>query len=206
MAAPGASGGSPQSSPLYPVFLRLAGKRVVLVGGGQVAAAKLPALLATGAEVAVIAPVVKREVVASGAAIFCRPFTPSDLDGAHYVVAAATPAVNGEVAAAAEERHLFVNAVDDTSAASAYLGGVVRRDGVTVAISTDGAAPALAGLLREAIDAFLPRDLSTWMRAARELRTQWKTSRVPMARRRPELLATLNRLYARRTTETRGQA
>ena len=47
--------------------------------------------------------------------------------------------------------------------ASVYLGGVVRREGVTVAISTDGRAPALAGLLREAIDALLPAELQAWL-------------------------------------------
>ena len=60
-------------------------------------------------------------------------------------MAAAPPEVNREVAAAAEERRLFVNAVDDPAHASLYLGGVVRRGGVTAAISTDGRAPALAG-------------------------------------------------------------
>ena len=67
--------------------------------------------------------------------------------------------VNRQVLAAAERRQLFVNAVDDPAHATAYLGGVVRRDGVTIAISTDGRAPALAGLLREALDAWLPADL-----------------------------------------------
>ena len=60
------------------------------------------------------------------------------------------------MAAAADARQVFVNAVDDPANASAYLGGVVRRGGVTLAISTDGHAPALAGLLREGLDALLP--------------------------------------------------
>ena len=68
-------------------------------------------------------------------------------------MAAATPEVNRDVARLAEARHVFVNAVDDPPNATAYLGGVVRRDGVTLAISTAGHAPALAGLLREALDA-----------------------------------------------------
>ena len=54
--------------------------------------------------------------------------------------------------------------------ATAYLGGVVRRDGVTIAISTDGRAPALAGLLREALDAWLPRELDAWMKASDDAR------------------------------------
>jgi uroporphyrin-III C-methyltransferase/precorrin-2 dehydrogenase/sirohydrochlorin ferrochelatase len=75
---------------------------------------------------------------------------------------------------------------------------VVRRDGVTIAISTDGRAPALAGLLREALDAWLPGDLDEWMSAADEARRSWKQDGVPMEQRRPMLLETLNRLYEER--------
>jgi uroporphyrin-III C-methyltransferase/precorrin-2 dehydrogenase/sirohydrochlorin ferrochelatase len=89
-----------------------------------------------------------------------------------------------------------VNAVDDPEHATAYLGGVVRRDDVTVAISTNGRAPALAGLLREAIDAWLPADLEAWLKAADKVRSVWKAQSVPMADRRPQLLQVLNGLYA----------
>jgi uroporphyrin-III C-methyltransferase/precorrin-2 dehydrogenase/sirohydrochlorin ferrochelatase len=99
------------------------------------------------------------------------------------------------VVAAAESRRVFVNAVDDPAHATAYAGGVVRRGGVTIAISTDGRAPAMAGLLREALDAWLPGELDAWMDAADEARRHWKEQRVPMAARRPQLLAVLNALY-----------
>ena len=131
---------------LYPVFLRLDGRRVVIVGGGQVASAKLPALLRAGARVTVVAPGIRDALRIAPVALRERAFVPADLDGAFFVVAAATPDVNRAVAAAADERGVFVNAVDDASNASAYLGGVVRRGGVTIAISTGGRAPALAGL------------------------------------------------------------
>src|SRR6185503_18629061 len=71
-----------------------------------------------------------------------------------------------------------------------------ERDGVTIAISTDGRAPALAGLLREALDAFLPREIDAWLRASDEARREWREQRVPMESRRPQLLALLNALYA----------
>jgi len=93
---------------------------------------------------------------------------------------------------------VFVNAVDDPAHATAYLGGVVRRDGVTIAISTDGRAPALAGLLREALDAWLPSRLDEWLSASDEARRRWKAEQVPMEERRPRLLETLNELYAKR--------
>jgi uroporphyrin-III C-methyltransferase/precorrin-2 dehydrogenase/sirohydrochlorin ferrochelatase len=183
---------------LLPLFLNLAGRRVVLVGGGPVAASKLGQLLATGANVRVVAPDVRQEIVDAGVAIDQREFVESDLDGVWLVIAAATPAVNARVAAAAHARHLFVNAVDDPANATAYLGGVVRRDGVTVAISTRGDAPGLAGLLREALDAVLPRDLGLWMDEARLQRLRWRRDGVAMEARRPLLLHALNVLYARR--------
>ena len=180
---------------MYPVFLKLTGRRVLLVGGGPVAAAKLVGLLADGAQVTVVAPEVRSELHHPGVTIAKRAFEPADLDGAWYVVAAAPPEINKQVLEAAEQRQVFVNAVDDPAHASAYAGSVVRRAGVTIAFSTDGRAPALAGLLREALDAWLPADLDAWMVASDAARREWKRSRVPMEERRPMLLATLNRLY-----------
>jgi uroporphyrin-III C-methyltransferase/precorrin-2 dehydrogenase/sirohydrochlorin ferrochelatase len=184
---------------LYPVFLKLDGRRVLLVGGGAVAAAKLDGLLAAGARVVVVAPDIKSELDRPGVILHRRPFEAGDLDDAWWVVAAAPPEVNRQVTAAAEARRVFVNAVDDPAHATAYLGGVVRRKDVAVAISTGGRAPALAGLLREALDAWLPGDLDAWMAAAEEVRGQWKRNGVPMERRRPLLLETLNQLYEGRS-------
>jgi len=186
------------SKALFPAFLKLQGRRVVIVGGGPVAASKLASLQAAGADLVVVAPDVCDAILAAGVAVLEKPFDPSDLDGAWFVVAAAPPDVNRQVAEEAERRHVFVNAVDDPANASVYLGGVVRRDGVTVAISTDGAAPALAGLLREALDFMLPGDLALWSARARELRASWRERGVPMDARRPELLEALNALYESR--------
>jgi len=180
---------------LYPVFLKLAALPVVIVGGGLVAASKLDGLLAAGARVTVIAPHVLPEIRAK-ATVIEQPFRAAQLAGARWVIAAATPDVNRDVAAAAAARGLFVNAVDDTSVATAYLGGVVRRGPVEIAISTGGLAPALAGLLREALDAILPDDLETWIDVAKRARRDWKRDGVPMPERRPLLLRALDRLYA----------
>jgi uroporphyrin-III C-methyltransferase/precorrin-2 dehydrogenase/sirohydrochlorin ferrochelatase len=183
---------------LFPVFLKLAGRPVLLVGGGTVATSKLAGLLDAGARVTVVSPAISDAILASGVKLRRRKFQPSDLDGQWLVVSAATPAVNGRVARAADRRRVFVNAVDDPSNASVYLGGVLRRAGVTMAISTEGEAPALAGLLREGLDAVLPRDLDRWMAAARRARRIWRETAVPMIERRPQLLVELNRLYAKR--------
>jgi len=181
---------------LYPVFLDLRGLHVVIVGGGPVAASKLDGLLVAGAVVTVVAPEIAPAIRAQPVRLVVDRFRPAHLTGARYVVSAAPPDVNREVARAAAERGLFVNAVDDVAAATAILGGVVRRADVTIAISTGGLAPALAGLLREALDALLPADLERWIEVATQARADWKAAKVPMAERRPLLLRALERIYA----------
>jgi uroporphyrin-III C-methyltransferase/precorrin-2 dehydrogenase/sirohydrochlorin ferrochelatase len=164
---------------LLPLFVNLAGRRVVLVGDER-AAAKREMLVRAGADVLDVRP---------------EAFQDAALDGAWFVLSFAPAEVNARVARAAEARQVFVNAVDDPPHASAYLGGVVRRGGVTVAISTSGEAPALAGLLREGIDALLPADLDRWMERARRARREWNAGAVPLEQRRPRLLVALNELY-----------
>jgi len=191
---------------IFPVFLKLEGRPVLVVGAGPVAAGKLRPLVDAGARVTVVAPEVVAEIaaMATDLTILRRPFEPADVDGMWYVVAAAPPEINRAVARAAEPRCLFVNAVDDLESASAYAGAVVQKAGVTVAMSTDGEAPALAGLMREALEMLLPEDLDRWMTCARDARRAWLAGRVPMAERRPMLLEALNDLYGQRRAASSG--
>jgi siroheme synthase-like protein len=182
-------------SELYPVFLRFQGRRALLVGGGHVAAAKLLGLLAAGARVRVVAPEIAPELERPEVEIRRGPFVPEDLDGAFFVVAAAPAEVNRQVREAADARGVFVNAVDDAKAASAFLGGVIRKGGVTVAVSTEGRAPALAGLLREALEKVLPDDVSSWIELGERVRADWRKNGIPMGARRPLLLRALLDLY-----------
>jgi len=168
---------------MLPLFLKLNGRRVVLVGDGPLAEAKQRLLERAGADVVVVAPAAFRD---------------EDLDGAWLAIAVATPEVNGRVARAADARRLFVNAADDPPNASAYLSGVVQRGGVSLAISTEGGAPALTALLREALELLLPDDVDRWLEEARRQRAAWQRGAVPFEGRRPLLLEALNRLYAER--------
>jgi uroporphyrin-III C-methyltransferase/precorrin-2 dehydrogenase/sirohydrochlorin ferrochelatase len=185
------------SAPLFPLFLKLEGRRALVVGGGPVALQRVRQLAEAGARVAVVAPEVLDEIAPLAAEVARRPFRAGDVDGAWLAIAAATPEVNRAVARACEARGVYVNAVDDLASATAYCAGVVRRGGAVVAISTEGRAPALAGLLREAIEAVLPEDLERWMLRAEELRAAWKKAKVAMKERRPLLLRALNELYER---------
>lgn len=186
------------TEPLFPIFLKLQGRRVLVVGGGPVAAAKATMLVAAGAEVSVVAPDACDAIQQLPVAVVGRAFRESDLDGAWLVVAAAPPEVNRAVTGAATARCLFVNAVDDPAHATAYAASVVTRGPVTLAISTSGQAPALAALLRKAIDDWLPADLDAWVSDAVRQREEWKRAGVPMELRRGQLLERLNALYKER--------
>lgn len=123
----------------YPSGLRLTGRRVVVVGGGQVAQRRVPHLIAAGADVQVVAPEVTPAIeglVGSGEITWHqREFAPADLDESWYVVAATDDAaVNDAVGAAAEERRVFCVRADDAGSGTAWTPAVGRHDGMTVAI------------------------------------------------------------------------
>ena len=170
-------------------------------GGGSIAASKLSGLLRAGARVTVVAPRVLPKVKRSRARILQRRFRASDLEGAWLAVAAAPASVNAQVYRAATERNIFVNSVDDPKTASAYAGATVRTGDLQIAISTGGRAPALAGLVREAIETILPKESGRWVRHAAALRKEWKARGIPMKRRRPLLLDSLNALYSGRSSK-----
>ena len=148
----------------------------------------------------IVAPETREDVCRPGVEIRRRPFEPDDLDDVWFAVAAATPEVNRQVEAAAEACRVFVNAADDPLAATAFLGAVIRRADVAVAISTSGRSPALAALVREAIESLLPdeEEASSWLAAAEIQRAKWQRSAVAIAERRPLLLQALNELYGAR--------
>ncbi|MCW2844751.1 MAG: uroporphyrinogen-III C-methyltransferase [Nocardioides sp.] len=125
--------------PPYPSGLILSGRRVVVVGGGHVAQRRVPALLAVGAVVTVVSPVVTPAIeglVGSGEITWLeRGFEEGDLEGAWYVIAATDDReANERVSAAAEERRIFCVRADDATRATAWTPAVGRHAGVTVAV------------------------------------------------------------------------
>ncbi len=141
----------------WPVNLLVAGRRVVVVGGGRIAARKIEPLLALDADVHVVAPSLADEVrdwAAEGKlTVTQRSFEATDLDGAWLAVTATDdPATNAAVYRAAEERRIFCNSADDPANCSFTLLSVVRRSDVVVAIGTGGRSPALAKWLRARIE------------------------------------------------------
>ncbi len=125
--------------PTYPSGLRLADRRVVVVGGGHVAQRRVPHLIAAGADVHVVSPEVTPSLeglVGSGEITWHRRgFAAPDLDDTWYCIAATDdPAVNEQVSLAAEVRRVFCVRADDGTRATAWTPATGRHDGVTVAV------------------------------------------------------------------------
>ena len=161
--------------PLLPIFLKLEGRRCLLVGAGNIALDKIGSLLKTGVRIRVIAPQAKpevRQLAADGTLEWIeRPFDPADLEGHDLVIAATdSPEVNTAVYHAALKHGIFCNSVDDIPNCDFFFGSVVSRGDLQIAISTAGESPAVAQRLRREIDAQLPEDLGPWLARVGELR------------------------------------
>ncbi|MDF4249430.1 uroporphyrinogen-III C-methyltransferase [Streptomyces sp. WMMB303] len=154
------------ATPAYPVGLRLDGRRVVLVGGGTVAQRRLPALLAAGARVTLVAPEATPSVEAMATAGEIawerRGWRDGDLADAWYALAATDDAaVNAAIVAEAEARRVWCVRADDADRGTAWTPATGRSDGITVAVLTSGehgAAgrdPRRAAAIRDAVVARL---------------------------------------------------
>ena len=160
---------------LYPLFADLAGREVLVVGGGPVAERKTAALLAAGARVTVGAPeltAMLQRWVGEGRVRHRQGGYEGRWLAAAWLVVAATGdrGLNARVAADATRRRLFVNVVDDAELSSFQIPAVIDRSPLLVALSTGGAAPALARRLREHIESLLDPSLGPLLRLAARFR------------------------------------
>lgn len=139
----------------YPVALDLNGVPVLVVGAGPIAARKAAGLAAAGAVVHIVAPTVCPSIEAAVldghiARIRMRPFESADLDGVRLVVTATgVPEVDAAVAADATAAGIWVNAADRPDDCTFILPAIARNGPLTIAVSTDGSSPALAGRIRD---------------------------------------------------------
>ncbi|MGA7524483.1 MAG: bifunctional precorrin-2 dehydrogenase/sirohydrochlorin ferrochelatase [Acidobacteriaceae bacterium] len=177
---------------LLPIFLRLDGRPVVVIGAGTVALAKIQSLLPTGAQITVVAPAAVEpiQLLSRQGRLVWRPrlFAPTDLDGAFLVIAATDDsAVNHAVYEEALRRNILCNAVDDPPNCDFYFGSAVARGDLQIAISTTGESPALAQRLRREIDEQLPDDLGPWLQQLGALRREVRAN-APASPARTQLL------------------
>lgn len=174
---------------LYPLFADLTNRAVLVVGGGAVAERKVAALISAQADITINAPQLsvqlQRWAAEGKVKVRKDPFQDGWLDAVWLVVAATSDhALNERVAAAAEQRRVFVNVVDESSLCSFHVPAVIDRAPLTIAISSGGDAPMLARLLRERLETLLDESLGALASLAARLRPRIRARFPHMAQRR----------------------
>ncbi len=177
-----------QSRPYYPAILDLAGRRTLVVGGGNVGEGKVRGLLAARATVRVVTleatEQIRRWASEERIALELRAFEPSDLDGCFLVIAATERNdVNVAVFEGAEARQMLCNVVDVTHLCNFILPSISRRGDLAIAVSTGGASPALARRIRLAIEQCYGDEYAVAMELLGSLREELK-ERYPSPRDR----------------------
>jgi len=162
---------------LFPAFLKLENRQVIIIGGGTLAESKLSVLLEAGARVRLISPRLNPNLTAQVRAHHLdwwpKLYEQGDLAGAFLVIAATSVSdVNAAVFREAEARNILCNAVDDTGNCHFYYGSIVQRGDLQIAISTNGKSPALAQRLRKELEEQFGPEYATWLEwlgAARQI-------------------------------------
>ena len=200
-------------TPLFPVFVKLEGRRCLVVGAGEIAKEKINSLLEAGAHISVVAPEADPEIQEFAAdhriTWYKRRYRTSDLEGAFLVIAATSASsVNRAVFIQAQRLRILCNAVDDPPNCDFYFPAVVRRGDLQVAISTAGESPAFAQKLRRAFESAFDRHLGDWLGAIGQVRREiLALYPASEARKRAlHLLATNDPLESRPQTDSTSRS
>lgn len=180
---------SGEKIPLFPIFIKLAKRRCLVVGAGKTAEEKVPTLLRCGARVVVVAPTATPALqgwAADGKIVWeRRRFESRDLNNV-FLVVVATPqkALNRSVFEQAQERRILCNVVRDRAACDFYYPAVVRRGPLQIAISTAGHSGALAQRLRKQLESQFGPEWESWLRWLGEARSSLYGDALSPKRRR----------------------
>jgi precorrin-2 dehydrogenase/sirohydrochlorin ferrochelatase len=176
------------SAHLFPLFLKLNGRRCLVVGAGPISEGKIKGLLESGAHVRVVAPKATKQIArwAKQKKIrwLRRAFRPTDLGGVFLVVAATNAEeVHRTIYREAQARKILCNIVDVPPLCDFYYPAVVRRGQLQIAISTAGASPSLARRLREEMESTFGPEYTAWIEHLSKERKKVLTKKIPMTER-----------------------
>ncbi|MBN8684155.1 MAG: TSUP family transporter [Chitinophagales bacterium] len=171
---------SKNQNPLFPVFLKLEHLHTLVVGGGNVGLEKLSAILRNSPEarVTLVGREIRaeiRELAARHASVVLheRPFEATDLETAQLVLCATdNPALHHEIRTLAHARNLLVNVADTPEECDFYLGSIVQKGDLKIAISTNGKSPTIAKRLKENLQEALPDQLHDLLQQMPQIRAQ----------------------------------
>lgn len=174
---------------LYPINVSLEGKRCLIVGGGKVAERKAESLLFYNPVLCLVSPQVEGRIeqwANEGLLEWIpRTFEENDLNGVLIVfIATNDNQVNQSIAAACREKGILVNAVDDPPNCDFYVPSVLRRNALTVAVSTEGNSPLYAARLRRELEAIITEDHGKYVDILGQLRQEIKNSSLDMEQRK----------------------
>ena len=180
---------------LFPIFVKLAGRPVLVVGAGAAAEAKIRGLLDTGAQVRVVAlqpnPAVQNWATGGAVALEERAFTLGDLEDVFLVVAATSSReLNEFIFSEAQRRQILCNVVDVPELCDFFYPAVVRRGELQIAISTSGQSPLLAQRIRKRLEQQFGPEYAAWVAELGKIRREVLSSDLPADRKR-ELLRSL---------------
>ena len=193
---------SAEKNELFPVYLKLAKQRCLVVGAGKTMEEKIPTLLACGAAVTVVAPTATPKIQRLGEAqklvLLTRRFESQDLDDVFLcVVATSSKATNQAIFSQAQQRGVLCNVVRDGTNCNFYYPAVVKRGPLQIAISTAGYSGALAKRLREELQQEFGPEWENWLRWLGEARSSLYDDPLSPRQRR----TMLHKLASRKTQE-----
>ncbi|MGI9102976.1 MAG: precorrin-2 dehydrogenase/sirohydrochlorin ferrochelatase family protein [Terriglobales bacterium] len=177
---------------LFPIFVKLARRRCVVIGAGEIGAAKIAGLLACDANITVVAPeatgMVRAAADAGKLTWHARAFAPADLEGMFLAVAATgSPETNHRIYSEANQRGVLCNVVDDPDHCDFFYPAIVRRGALQIAISTGGLSPALARRLRQELEAEFGPEYEAWVEEVGQARRQILDRDLPDEERQRQL-------------------
>jgi precorrin-2 dehydrogenase/sirohydrochlorin ferrochelatase len=174
---------------LFPMFVKLSGRKCVVVGAGQIAEGKAAGLLRAGAKVVVVAPEASERIQAQARAgklsWLARTFAASDLEGAFLTIAATDSAeTNRRIFQCCTECGVLCNVVDDPEYCDFFYPAVVRRGALQIAISTEAHSPALARRLRRELEQQFGPEYEDWIEHVAGQRREILSRKLPDEERR----------------------
>lgn len=172
----------------YPIMLDIRGRQALVIGGDRIAAEKATALLASGAHVTIMSPEFGAEVLAlheqHNVELRQKAYQIGDLQGAFVVVAATNDQqLIAAIWSEAQERGQLVNIVDVPARCNFIVPSILRRDQLTIAVSTEGASPSLAKRIRQRLERLFPQAYGPYLRLATVVRAHMRRQGLSYERR-----------------------
>jgi precorrin-2 dehydrogenase/sirohydrochlorin ferrochelatase len=172
----------------FPAFIKLDNRKVLLVGGGNIAAEKLEKLLDFTTDITIVAPEISQEVETtarqSGLVCHRRPYRPEDLRDVFVVIVAVDDlSLQKEIYEACQSRHTLCNSVDSVDYCDFIFPSYTQKGALTIAFSTSGISPSVAKYLRRAIEKAIPDSIAQFLEEMRALRAS-----LPKGKERMKLL------------------